>query len=236
MSGPRVAVEGVSKTFRMHLRGGLELPVLRDVAFTVMPGECVVLRGPSGTGKSSILRMVYGNYAVDTGSILVRSGRGTVDIATAAPRDVLALRRSTISYVSQFLRVVPRVSTREIVAASLSGDGIEAAAALDAATDLLLRLNLSPNLLGLPPATFSGGEQQRVNIARGFISSHPLLLLDEPTASLDARNRAAVVALIKAKKASGTAILGVFHDDEVREEVADRDVDVTAFVPGREAA
>jgi len=236
MSEPRLLVSDVAKTFRMHLRGGLELPVLRRVSFAVAPGECVVLRGPSGMGKSSILRMVYGNYAVDAGSILVRTATGSVDVATAAPREVLALRRSTVAYVSQFLRVVPRVPTREIVAAPLMAEGVPGDAALDAATELLLRLNLGPALLSLPPATFSGGEQQRVNIARGFISQHPLLLLDEPTASLDARNRAAVVDLIRAKKRAGVAILGVFHDDEVRADVADREVDVAAFSPSGIAA
>ena len=228
-------VRNVAKTFTMHLRDGVVLPVVEGVSFDVHAGECVVLGGPSGAGKSSILKMVYGNYAVDSGEILLSHSGEVVDLAGADPRTVLALRRDSIGYVSQFLRTVPRVSALDVVAEPLVVRGSEKGEARERAAVLLGRLNLPERLWSLPPATFSGGEQQRVNIARGFITGHKVLLLDEPTASLDAANRAVVVAMIAQKKAAGTALLGIFHDEEVRAEVADRIVDVTGFA-ARQAA
>jgi alpha-D-ribose 1-methylphosphonate 5-triphosphate synthase subunit PhnL len=224
-------VQSLAKTFTMHLRDGVVLPVVDNVDFEVNEGECVVLGGPSGAGKSSILKMVYGNYGVDAGHIWLAHDGAEVDLATADPRLVLTLRRDTIAYVSQFLRTVPRVSALDVVAEPLVIRGADKAEAQDRAKTLLAQLNLPERLWSLPPATFSGGEQQRVNIARGFITDHKVLLLDEPTASLDATNRAVVVAMIAEKKAAGTALLGIFHDEEVRHQVADRIVDVTAFAP-----
>jgi alpha-D-ribose 1-methylphosphonate 5-triphosphate synthase subunit PhnL len=226
---PILAVSGVDKTFTMHLQGGQRLPVLARLAFEVHAGECVALGGASGAGKSSILKMVYGNYAVDRGRILLRAKDHVIDIAAAGPRQVLAARRDTVGYVSQFLHCVPRVAALQIVAEPLIERGVPAAEARDRAAELLARLAIPERLWALPPATFSGGEQQRVNIARGFVTELPLLLLDEPTASLDARNREAVTELIREKLARGTAILGIFHDAEVREAVAGRVVPVEAF-------
>jgi alpha-D-ribose 1-methylphosphonate 5-triphosphate synthase subunit PhnL len=219
----------VTKAFIMHLQGGIRLPVVNGVAFTVHPGECVVLAGPSGTGKSSILKMIFGSYRCDHGQIRLHHAGSTTDIASAGPRDILALRRSAVGYVSQFLRAVPRVPTIDIVAGPLAADGAPEETARRAAGEILLRLNLPERLWSLPPATFSGGEQQRVNIARGFLPDRPLLLLDEPTASLDAMNRAIVVDLIKRKKQSGTGIVAIVHDDDVRNAIADTIVDVTTF-------
>ncbi|MBN9219213.1 MAG: phosphonate C-P lyase system protein PhnL [Mesorhizobium sp.] len=231
-----LVVSDVAKSFTMHLRDGINLPVVAGVSFSIKAGECTVLGGPSGAGKSSILKMLYGNYAVDEGQIIVMHEDGLVDLAHASPRTVLAIRRQTIGYVSQFLRTVPRVSALDVVAEPLVERGEEREAARDKARALLAKLNLPEKLWALPPATFSGGEQQRVNIARGFITAHPILLLDEPTASLDATNRDVVIELIAAKKAAGVALLGIFHDHEVREAVADRIIDVTAFAPGKLAA
>jgi alpha-D-ribose 1-methylphosphonate 5-triphosphate synthase subunit PhnL len=235
MSTPLVVSE-VTKSFTMHLRDGVRLAVVEDVAFSLRSGECAVLGGPSGAGKSSILKMLYGNYGTDAGQIIVSHGGRLIDLATASPREVLAVRRDTIGYVSQFLRTVPRVAAVDVVAEPLVARGVERPAARERAAALLSRLNLPERLWGLPPATFSGGEQQRVNIARGFITAHPILLLDEPTASLDARNREVVIAMIAEKKAEGVALLGIFHDADVREAVADRIIDVTAFAPGARAA
>jgi len=224
-------VQSLAKTFTMHLRDGVVLPVVDNVNFEVAAGQCVVLGGPSGAGKSSILKMVYGNYGVDAGHIWLDHDGEQIDLATADPRLVLTLRRDTIAYVSQFLRTVPRVSALDVVAEPLVIRGAEKSEAQARAKTLLAQLNLPERLWSLPPATFSGGEQQRVNIARGFITDHKVLLLDEPTASLDATNRAVVVAMIAQKKAAGTALLGIFHDEEVRAQVADHIVDVTAFAP-----
>jgi alpha-D-ribose 1-methylphosphonate 5-triphosphate synthase subunit PhnL len=220
MSEPILELVDVSKTFTLHLQGGLRLPAVSDISFRVRPGECVVLAGPSGAGKSSILKMIYGNYRCDSGRILVRHRGAVIDVARAEPREILALRTTTLGYVSQFLRAIPRVSAVDVVAGDRSGDRAEAA-------DLLRRLNVSDRLHAVPPATFSGGEQQRVNIARGFLPELPVLLLDEPTASLDARNRAVVVDLIAEKKRRGAAIVAVVHDDEVRAAIADVVVDIT---------
>lgn len=235
MAAPLI-VSDVSKSFTMHLRDGIRLPVVAGVSFELHAGECAVLGGPSGAGKSSILKMLYGNYSVDAGRILVSHQAETVDLATASPRTILAVRRDTIGYVSQFLRTVPRVSALDVVAEPLTARGEQRDAARGRARDLLSRLNLPERLWSLPPATFSGGEQQRVNIARGFITDHPVLLLDEPTASLDAANRAVVIGMIAGKKQAGVALLGIFHDADMREEVADRVIDVTQFSAARLAA
>jgi alpha-D-ribose 1-methylphosphonate 5-triphosphate synthase subunit PhnL len=235
MATPLVVSE-VFKSFTMHLRDGIKLPVVNDVNFSVAAGECVVLGGPSGIGKSSILKMLYGNYAVDAGQILVDHKDRIVDIASADPRTIIDVRRHTMGYVSQFLRTVPRVAAIDVVAEPLVVRGVEAAIAKENAAELLSRLNLPRELWSLPPTTFSGGEQQRVNIARGFITSHRVLLLDEPTASLDATNRRVVVDMIAAKKEEGVAMLGIFHDEEVREAVADRILDVSAFSPRKAIA
>ena len=226
---PVISFRDVAKSFTMHLRDGIHLPVVGGVTFDVGEGECVVLGGPSGIGKSSILKMAFGNYAVEAGAILVRTPDGILDMATAEPRKVLSARASTLGYVSQFLRVVPRVAARDIVAEPLLAAGLGREEAAARAEAMLERLNLPRRLFDLPPATFSGGEQQRVNVARGFIAGRPLLLLDEPTASLDAANRAVVIDLIREAKARGASFLGIFHDDEVREAVADRVVDVVRF-------
>lgn len=229
-------VSGLEKAFELHLHGGTRLPVVASVGFSVSAGECVVLGGPSGAGKSSVLKMIYGNYLANAGTILVRHDEAMVDVVAAAPRLVLDIRRRTMGYVSQFLRVIPRVPALEIVAEPARAAGFSPETARERAANLLTQLNLPERLWALPPSTFSGGEQQRVNIARGFAGTHRLMILDEPTASLDAQNRAAVVGLIEARKAEGTAFLGIFHDEDVRNRIADRIVDITRFAPQMEKA
>lgn len=219
----------VAKSFTLHLRDSTTLPVVSGVSFQVARGECVVLGGQSGAGKSSVLKMVHGNYGVASGEILVMHDGAQVDLATADPRTVLQIRRNTIGYVSQFLRTIPRVSALDVAAEPLIRTGVDADTARSLTADLFARLNLPERLWSLPPATFSGGEQQRVNIARGFLPDMPVLLLDEPTASLDQKNREVVVAMIAEKKQSGTALLGIFHDADVRDAVADRVIDVSQF-------
>ncbi|UFZ04256.1 phosphonate C-P lyase system protein PhnL [Bradyrhizobium ontarionense] len=224
-----IDIANAEKTFTMHLQGGIMLPVVRGVSFQVRAGECVVLSGPSGAGKSSILKMIFGNYRCDAGRIDVRHQGEMTDLARAEPRLVLNARRQTIGYVSQFLRAVPRVPALDVVAEPLVAAGLSRDQSRVRAGALLRRLNIPERLWSLPPSTFSGGEQQRVNIARGFISEVPILLLDEPTASLDAANRAVVVDLIAAKKQAGVAMIAIVHDDEIRADIADRTVDVTSF-------
>ncbi|MBT5195491.1 MAG: phosphonate C-P lyase system protein PhnL [Rhodospirillaceae bacterium] len=219
----------VSKTFVLHTQGAAQLPVLDGVDLSLLKGECVVLDGPSGTGKSTILRMAYGNYLCGAGEIQVFHEGVWLDIAKAAPREVLAMRHETMGYVSQFLNVVPRVSTLDVVSEPLRMHGMEVDLAKSRAMALLERLNIPEKLWSLSPVTFSGGEQQRVNIARGFIRDYPILLLDEPTASLDGANRMTVIALIREAMARGTAVLGIFHDAVTRDQVATRILDVDQF-------
>lgn len=223
-----IKLKDVSKTFTLHNQGGAVIPVMTGVSLTVAPGECVALTGRSGSGKSTLMRMIHGNYLAASGEILV----GGLDVAKASPREILALRRVELGYVSQFLRVVPRVPTIDVVAEPLLTLGTAADEARDRAAALLARLNLPERLWSLSPTTFSGGEQQRVNIARGFIHPYPAMLLDEPTASLDATNREVVLRLIADAKVRGAAILGIFHDEEARARVCDRLLDVTGFTPG----
>jgi len=227
MTTAMIEVREVSKAFTLHNQGGATIEVMRGASFCVAPGECVALTGTSGAGKSTLMRMIYGNYLAASGQIIVDG----VDVARAEPREILALRRRTLGYVSQFLRVVPRVPTIEVVAEPLLAVGTPREAALARAGDLLARLNIPETLWTLSPTTFSGGEQQRVNIARGFAHAYPAMLLDEPTASLDAGNRATVLALIEEAKARGAAIVGIFHDEAARARVADREIDVSAFTP-----
>jgi alpha-D-ribose 1-methylphosphonate 5-triphosphate synthase subunit PhnL len=218
----------LAKTFTLHLRGGLRMPVLSDVDLSVQTGECVVLAGPSGAGKSTLLRSLYSNYRAESGQILVRHRGEMIDIARADPRAILAIRRETLGYVSQFLRVVPRVPALDIVA-----EQAHVTNGREQARDLLVRLNIPERLHAIPPATFSGGEQQRINLARGFIAGHPILLLDEPTASLDAENRQVVIDMVRDAKTRGTAIVAICHDADVRDAIADR---LFAMTPYQDAA
>jgi alpha-D-ribose 1-methylphosphonate 5-triphosphate synthase subunit PhnL len=223
-----IQISNLSKSFTLHNQGAAVIPVMEGAALSVSPGECVGLTGASGSGKSTLMRMIWGNYLAASGSIMV----GNLDVARAAPRDIIALRRRTLGYVSQFLRVVPRVPTVDVVAEPLLNLGVPVAEARSRAEALLAQLNIPERLWSLSPTTFSGGEQQRVNIARGFVHPYPALLLDEPTASLDATNREVVLTLIEAAKTRGAAIIGIFHDEGARARLCDRLMDVTSYTPG----
>jgi alpha-D-ribose 1-methylphosphonate 5-triphosphate synthase subunit PhnL len=221
----------VSKRFTLHPQGGATITALTDVSLDVERGESVVLVGPSGAGKSTFLRCLYGNYLASGGTIAIRDDARAarhVSITGAEPHDVIALRRSVVGYVSQFLRVIPRVPTLALVAEPLVSRGVDENEARERAAALLARLNVPQRLWSLAPATFSGGEQQRVNIARGLIAEHPLLLLDEPTASLDAQNRDIVAELIDEARLRGAAIVGIFHDEATRANVATRRLELSA--------
>lgn len=229
---PMIEVRGLSKAFTLHNQGGIRLPVLHAISFEAGSGDCLVLSGPSGAGKSTLLRCLYGNYLASEGGIRLRGADGEwTDLAQASEQRILALRSHTVAYVSQFLRTIPRVGTLDVVAEPLRHLGVAAAEARDRAGALLTRLNVPERLWPLAPATFSGGEQQRVNIARGFIGGHPILLLDEPTASLDAGNRAVVVELINEARAAGRCLVGIFHDESVRDAVATRLLPLQAAQP-----
>ncbi len=243
---PLLQLEAVAKQFTLHHQHGVVLRVLENVHLSIHPGECVVLDGPSGTGKSTLLKLIYANYRASAGRIRLFPGTPEeLELTGAAPRALVAARRDAIGYVSQFLRVIPRIAALDIVAEPLVGpeepDGCaplrrilapdrEALQGARAeAGQWLQRLNIGRQLWPLPPATFSGGEQQRINVARSLIKPRPLLLLDEPTASLDAANTAVVLEMINEARARGAAIIGVFHDPRISEQVATRRVHIEPF-------
>ena len=223
-----IELKNVSITFTLHNQGSAVIEVISNVSFSVAAGECVALTGVSGAGKSTLMRMIYGNYLTQSGEIHI----GDIDLVRAEPREVIKLRRDVLGYVSQFLRVVPRVPTLDVVAEPLRSLGASEGDAKASAAALLHELNIPQRLWPLSPTTFSGGEQQRVNIARGFAYNYPAIVLDEPTASLDAANREVVLSLIERAKARGSALIGIFHDEAARDRVCDREIDMSRFTPG----
>ncbi|MEM9214379.1 MAG: phosphonate C-P lyase system protein PhnL [Cyanobacteria bacterium P01_F01_bin.150] len=221
-STTRLQADNLVKSFVLHTQGSIELPVLEGVSLAVNAGECVALSGPSGSGKSTFMRSLYANYRIDSGHIWVQHQETWVDLAQLEPHQLIEVRQHTLGYVSQFLRVIPRVPAVEVAAEPLMELGVEREDACEKVRGLFQRLKLPERLWELSPTTFSGGEKQRVNIARAFSVDYPILLLDEPTSALDAANREVVMQLIEERKADGCAMVGIFHDDEVRERVCDR--------------
>lgn len=226
-----ISVRGLSKSFVLHNQGGARLDVVADRSFDVAAGDAAVLLGPSGAGKSTLLRMLYGNYRPTSGSVLIRHKDALVDISRCLPRTLIEIRRHSLGWVSQFLRVIPRVPTLRLVEEPMLARGVDADKARARAEAILEQLNIPSKLWPLAPATFSGGEQQRINIARSLVDPAPILLLDEPTASLDGRNRDVVVDLINQVRRSGSTIVGIFHDEAVREAIATRTIDLASIKP-----
>lgn len=210
------------KGFTLHNQGGIHFPVLQGVSLTVKPGDCVALEGASGSGKSTFMRSLYANYRVDSGEIWIKHSGQWKDIVTAQAHELMDIRCYSLGYVSQFLRVIPRVSAVDVAAEPLVDTGVSPAAAKEKVRSLFSRLNLPERLWSVSPTTFSGGEKQRVNVARAFAVDYPLLLLDEPTSALDADNRSVVVQLIEEKKQQGYALIGIFHDESVRKQVCNQ--------------
>lgn len=223
-SEPLLKAKELCKSFTLHTQAGIRLSVLEGLSLDVMRGECIALSGASGSGKSTFMRCLYGNYRVDSGAVLVKHRQEWVDLTQAEPHQVLTLRQTTLGYVSQFLRVIPRVPAIDVVAEPLLELGVSPKSAREQASQMLARLNLPERLWQLSPTTFSGGEKQRVNIARNLIVDYPILLLDEPTSALDATNRQTVIELLEERKAAGCALVGIFHDDEVRTRVCTREL------------
>ena len=217
-----IQIKNLNKSFQLYNQNDTNINVFKNINFRVNKGEVVALTGNSGTGKSTLLKLIYGSYVISKGDVLISD----INIRKSSPRDILKLRKNKLGYVSQFLRVVPRVPTIEVVIEPLLEIGCEKKIALKKAQEILERLNIPKNLWNLSPLTFSGGEQQRVNIARGFIHNYPYLLLDEPTASLDQNNKNVVLDLIEKAKLNGSAIIGIFHDETARNKVATREVNL----------
>ena len=215
---------GIDKSFTLHNQGGIKLPVLINASLEVKAGECVALTGESGSGKSTLMKSLYGNYGVDAGEIWLKHNNQWVDLVQLQPHEIIEVRQKTIGYVSQFLRVIPRVSALNVAAEPLLELNIDIDAAYQKIKELFSLLNLPERLWQLSPTTFSGGEKQRVNIVRALAVDYPIFLLDEPTSALDAKNRQVVVELLEEKKNNGCALIGIFHDEEVRERLCTREL------------
>lgn len=218
-----LTVENLSKQFTLHILNGKRLDACRDVSFTVPTGRFLGLAGPSGAGKSTVLKCIYRTYLPSNGSVRYESPNyGAVDLATLPEREVIDIRTREMGYVSQFLKVVPRVSALDVVMEPiLARNNVAREEARERAVQLLKRLRIPENLFDAYPATFSGGEQQRVNIAHGVSWRPRLLLLDEPTASLDRESVGIVVEILKELRAEGTTMIGIFHDHDLMASVTD---------------
>lgn len=219
----KLEVKNLNKTFTVHTQGSIEVKGYENINFQVKQGEFLSLFGPSGAGKSSILKTLYRTYTTTNGSIIYYRGNGsTIDIASASESEILSLRKSELGYVSQFLQILPRVSAVDVVSEQLLLKGESEDVSRTKAKEMLDYLSIREELFDLSPLTFSGGEQQRVNIAKGIIAPKSLLLLDEPTASLDKTNTMKVVEKLKELKEQGVAMVGIFHDLEAMEMISDR--------------
>ena len=212
MSDNVLSVEELAKSFVSHRQGGEVRHVLRHVSFSVSSGSCLNVEGPSGVGKSTLLRMLYGNYRVEEGRVEVYHRGGWTNLASADPREILQVRQMTVGFVSQFLHVIPRVPTLDVVAGPLLRLDLSAAEAKDRAVEMLEQLSIGERLWNQSPLVLSGGEQQRVNLARALAPRYPILILDEPTASLDGENRLNVVRLLQVERDRGVAIIGTLAD------------------------
>lgn len=225
VNGYKLKVRNLEKRFILHNRGGVHVKGFKDINFTLDTGQLLALSGPSGVGKSSILKTIYRTYQANNGSILFSRCDGTeVDLASCSESRVLDLRRREIGFVTQFLKVLPRVTALDAVAHPLIETGKSQEEAKERARDLLTTLGIREELFNLSPLTFSGGEQQRVNIARGIIAPKELLLLDEPTASLDHKSADKVLELLEGLKIRGNAMIAIFHDQQKIDRVADKSI------------
>ena len=220
MTAPILSVRNLSKSFYLHDRAK-HVPAAEAVSFDLAPGQLAALVGPSGAGKSALLKAIYRTYLPSSGAVLYRTAAGEeVDLATAPETRITDLRRAEIGFVTQFLHCLPRLSTLDVVARPLIQQGVAREAAQGRAAQMLAALGIPEPLWDATPATFSGGEQQRVNIARSFAQGGRLLL-DEPTASLDPAARDRVCAMIEQAKAKGVAMVAIFHDMNLVERLAD---------------
>ena len=217
-----LCVEKLEKRFVSHFLDGKEILGFSQVSFRVAAGKALGLFGPSGTGKSSVLKCIFRTYLASSGRITYDSAAcGQVDLAALPENEILKLRRAEIGHVTQFLSVLPRVPALDVVAEPLTATGVPRAEARERARRLLRRLGIDSRLHDAFPCTFSGGEKQRVNLARAVIRPSRLLLLDEPTASLDAEALQVALDLLSEAKAEGTTLVAIFHDRSIMDRLMD---------------
>jgi alpha-D-ribose 1-methylphosphonate 5-triphosphate synthase subunit PhnL len=221
--GRLLEIVKLRKQFRLHILNGKTIAALDDVSFDVDEGEILALTGKSGSGKSTLMKCIYRTYLSDSGQIVYHSAnRRSIDLATATEHEVLQIRKTEMTYCSQFLQVIPRVPALDVVASGLITRGYTGGDARQITSECFERLGLPRELWDAYPSTFSGGEQQRVNIARAIISRPRILLVDEPTASLDVKTKDAVIEMILELKSSGTSIILITHDEYSLRQMADR--------------
>ena len=219
---PILEVCHLKKTFHLHLLDGRLIEPFADVSFRVNKGNFFLISGKSGTGKTSILKCIYRTYLTTSGEIWYDSHMfGRVEIATASEKVIRNLREHELAFCSQFLNVLPRVSALDVTAEPLVRLGVERAEARARARQWLGRLRIEESRWQASPITFSGGEQQRLNLARAFIARPRFLLLDEPTASLDALSKSIVLEMMSEARAAGVTIVTVSHDTTAMEQLAD---------------
>ncbi|MEE2002109.1 phosphonate C-P lyase system protein PhnL [Alkalimonas sp. MEB108] len=224
---PRLKIENLSKHFLLHEQGQ-QIPSCAKVNLSVFPGQLTALVGPTGAGKSSVLKCVYRSYLPSGGRIFYHESNGQItDLVSASDHSMLALRQSEIGFVTQFLHCLPRKSALDITCEPLVSKGISMNKAHEEAKRLLSIMKVPERLWGVPPATFSGGEKQRINLARGLIARPRLLLLDEPTASLDPATTDNVVELLQEIKQEGVAMLAIFHQPELVQRLAEHRYELT---------
>lgn len=221
-----LSMKNVTKDFVIHNQGGIKITPIKDITFEVKRNEIFCLTGQSGTGKSTILKMIYGAYRVTKGNIYLKINGEKYNISDCQIYEILEIRKKYISYISQFLQILPRTTALQYVSAPLLEKRADKKEAEEKAKEMLSFFNIKKKLFNLSPLSFSGGEQQRVNIARGLIENKPLLLLDEPTASLDVKNKERVIKKIKQYKENGGTLIGIFHDEKLKKELSDRIFDV----------
>ena len=219
----RLEVKNLKKTFTVHTQGSVEVKGFEDINFKLKQGEFLSLFGPSGAGKSSILKTLYRTYNTTSGEINFYKDNGSiVNISNSTESEILNLRKNDLGYVSQFLQILPRISAVDVVATELIQKGESEEVAKEKAKEMLDYLSIKEELFNLSPLTFSGGEQQRVNIAKGIIAPKSLLLLDEPTASLDKNNTLKVIDKLQDLKKQGVSMVGIFHDQDAMEMISDK--------------
>lgn len=218
-----LSVQNLQKSFTMHILGRKQFTGCAGISFELKEGEFLGITGPSGAGKSTVLKCIYRTYISSAGSILYSSARsGLVNLATASEQVILVLRQEEIGYVSQFLKVMPRVPAMDVLAERLWQKGLAVEEGRQAARQYLERMGITRALWDAYPATFSGGEQQRVNLARALIVRPKLLLIDEPTASLDSKTKTVVLRLLKELKEQGTSMVVIYHDPAAMRSLVDR--------------
>ena len=215
-------VNDLSKIFNLHILNEKRIEALKQINFTMSEGEIIGLTGKSGSGKSSLMKCIYRTYLASSGEIIYSSRSGPVDMVQADDHQVIDLRKSEITYCSQFLSVIPRVSAVDVVCENLFRIEKDKGKAREKAKTMLEALGLPVELWDAFPVTFSGGEQQRINVARAIIAEPRFLLIDEPTASLDTKTKDVVIDLILELKKNGTSVLCISHDEYTLDRLVDR--------------